>query len=191
MTGLTLSHEQLAFARARAAERGLSDRVRFELRDYRDIDGRYDHVVSIEMYEAVGETYWPTYFRTIHDALKPGGRAAIQAITIDDARFDYYRANVDFIQEYIFPGGMLASPTVFAHAAEARGLRKTDRAFFGADYARTLMCWDARVRAAADTIVATRGTSFYRMWRYYLAYCAAGFTSGNIDLMQIVFERPA
>ena len=189
VTGLTLSNEQLRFARERAQAAGLSERLHFELRDYRDVNTRYDHVVSIEMYEAVGEAYWPTYFAAIQAALKPGGKAAIQAITIDDTRFDYYRANVDFIQEYVFPGGMLASPSVFCDQAERQGLRVRETGFYGGDYARTLMRWDASVRAAADTIITERGSAFYRMWRYYLAYCAAGFTSGNIDLMQIALQR--
>lgn len=189
VTGITLSEEQLRFARERAQAAGLTDRIDFELRDYRDIRGRYEHVVSIEMYEAVGEAYWPTYFKAIHDALVPGGRAAIQAITIEESRFAYYRRHVDFIQEYIFPGGMLASPAIFAECALEAGLVERDRAFHGADYARTLMRWDHAVRAAGADIRAARGESFYRMWRYYLAYCAAGFTSGNIDLMQIAFQR--
>lgn len=190
VTGITLSKEQLHFARERAEMAGLADRIDFQLCDYRDIGGRYDHVVSIEMYEAVGEAYWPTYFKAIHDALKPGGRAAIQAITIEDARFDYYRRNVDFIQEYIFPGGMLASPAIFVEQARAAGLVERNRAFYGSDYARTLMRWDHAVVAGGAEIRARRGESFYRMWRYYLAYCAAGFTSGNIDLMQIGLQRP-
>lgn len=189
MTGITLSEEQLRFARERAEAAGLADRIDFQLCDYRDVAGRYDHVVSIEMYEAVGEAYWPGYFQTIHNALKPGGRAAIQAITIDGDRFGYYRRNVDFIQEYIFPGGMLASPAIFAERAGAAGLTELGRDFYGRDYARTLMRWDKAVVAARGQIQAARGESFYRMWRYYLAYCAAGFTSGNIDLMQIGFER--
>lgn len=189
VTGLTLSNEQLRFAQDATREAGLSDRVSFELRDYRDVAERYDHVVSIEMYEAVGEAYWPTYFKAIHDMLKPGGRAAIQAITIQESSFDYYRANVDFIQEYIFPGGMLASPTAFKARAEEQGLRTREADFYAADYARTLMRWDTAVQAVRDSIVAGRGESFFRMWRYYLAYCAAGFNSGNLDLMQIALER--
>ncbi|MES1926337.1 cyclopropane-fatty-acyl-phospholipid synthase family protein [Salinisphaera sp. T31B1] len=191
VTGLTLSTEQLDYARRRTRDEGLADAVDFELRDYRDVHRQYDHVVSIEMYEAVGEAYWPAYFRAIHDALRPGGRAAIQAITIEHARFAYYRANVDFIQEYIFPGGMLASPEIFADQARRQGLTTRESDFYRRDYARTLMRWDKAVVAARDTIVATRGAPFYRMWRYYLAYCAAGFTSGNIDLMQTCLERPA
>ncbi len=189
VTGLTLSTEQLRFAQQRAADAGLSSRLEFKLQDYRDEKNSYDHVVSIEMYEAVGEAYWPEYFRAIHDALRPGGRAAIQAITIEDSRFAYYHANVDFIQEYVFPGGMLASPEIFQAKAGEQGLRTRETAFYRRDYARTLMRWDEAVRAARDEIVTTRGESFYRMWRYYLAYCAAGFTSGNIDLMQICLER--
>ena len=190
VTGLTLSTEQLTFARRAATEAGLEQQLDFQLRDYRDVDERFDHVVSIEMYEAVGERYWPDYFGAIFRALKPGGRAAIQAITIDDSRFDYYRANVDFIQEYIFPGGMLASPAVFEREAARAGLNVRERDFHGRDYARTLMRWDARVVACGAEIEALHGASFLRMWRYYLAYCAAGFNSGNIDLMQIALERP-
>ncbi|MGN8160028.1 class I SAM-dependent methyltransferase [Salinisphaera sp. SWV1] len=190
VTGITLSAEQLRFAREQADAAGLADRIDFHLCDYRDVVGRYDHVVSIEMYEAVGEAYWPGYFKAIHDALQPGGRAAIQAITIEDGRFDYYRKNVDFIQEYIFPGGMLASPAIFAERAGAAGLVEQSRDFHGRHYARTLLRWDRAVVAAGAEIRAGRGEAFYRMWRYYLAYCAAGFTSGNIDLMQIGFQRP-
>jgi len=190
VTGITLSQEQLRFARAAAEEAGLADQISFELIDYRDVTDTFDHVVSIEMYEAVGEAYWPIYFQAIHDRLRPGGRAAIQAITIREGSFDYYRKNVDFIQEYIFPGGMLASPTVFAQQARAAGLTERDRDFYAEDYARTLLRWDDRVVAARDAIEKPKGMSFYRMWRYYLAYCAAGFTSGNIDLMQICLERP-
>ncbi|WP_423823125.1 cyclopropane-fatty-acyl-phospholipid synthase family protein [Salinisphaera sp. SPP-AMP-43] len=190
VTGITLSEQQLALARAKAEAAGLAERIDFQLLDYRDVEQRYDHVVSIEMYEAVGQAYWPVYFQAIRDALKPGGRAAIQAITIDDARFDYYRNHVDFIQAYIFPGGMLASPSVFCEQAEAAGLIERERDFHGHDYARTLMRWDTAVVAAGADIEAERGAEFYRMWRYYLAYCAAGFTSGHIDLMQIAFERP-
>ncbi|MDA3919176.1 MAG: cyclopropane-fatty-acyl-phospholipid synthase [Salinisphaera sp.] len=191
VTGITLSQEQLRFARKRAVEAGLDDLLTFELVDYRDVTATFDHVASIEMYEAVGEAYWPVYFRAIHDRLRPGGRAAIQAITIQEATFNYYRRNVDFIQEYIFPGGMLASPTAFAEQAGAAGLVERERAFYGEDYARTLMRWDARVVAARNAIEKPKGMGFYRMWRYYLAYCAAGFDSGNIDLMQICLEKPA
>lgn len=191
VTGITLSIEQLRFAQERAQAAGLADRLTFELCDYRDLTGSYDHAVSIEMYEAVGEAWWPTYFQVLRDRLKPGGRIAVQAITIDNARFDFYRRNIDFIQEYIFPGGMLASPAVFRAAAAEQGLTTWDCAFHGLDYARTLRCWDESVVAARDAIIESRGAPFWRMWRYYLAYSAAGFTSGNIDLMQITMARDA
>lgn len=189
VTGITLSREQLRFARRQAQAAGLADRVTFDLRDYRDIGERYDHVVSIEMYEAVGQAYWPTYFKTIHDALKPGGRAAVQAITIDDARFEYYRNHVDFIQEYIFPGGMLASPRVFEQAAASQQLRAIDCAFYGRDYLHTLNHWDERVTASRARIIELQGEHFFRMWRYYFAYCAAGFRSRHIDLMHVTLTR--
>lgn len=189
VTGVTLSTEQLRFARERAQAEGLADRLTFELCDYRDVTGRYDHIVSIEMYEAVGEAYWPTYFKVLADRLKPGGRIALQAITIDDERFEFYRNNVDFIQEYIFPGGMLASPSAFQSVAGSQGLTTLGSTFYGRDYARTLRRWDERVVAARDAIIESRGAPFWRMWRYYLAYSAAGFTSGNIDLMQITLTH--
>lgn len=189
VTGITLSTEQLRFARQQAQAAGLADRVQFELMDYRDVQGLYDHVVSIEMYEAVGEAYWPIYFQTIHDHLRPGGRAAIQAITICEASFPSYRNSVDFIQEYIFPGGMLASPTVFQRIAAAHGLAAQDSKFYGKDYLRTLMYWDERVVAARTQITNKNGAAFYRMWRYYMAYCMAGFRSGNTDLMHITLRR--
>ncbi|MDN5862363.1 MAG: cyclopropane-fatty-acyl-phospholipid synthase family protein, partial [Salinisphaera sp.] len=189
VTGITLSREQLRFAREQAEAAGLTGRVRFDLRDYRDVGERYDHVVSIEMYEAVGEAYWPTYFAKIRESLRPGGRAAIQAITIDDAHFADYRGSPDFIQQYIFPGGMLASPRAFEHAARAQGMRPMDSEFHGPDYERTLRRWDAAVLAARRRIVASHGERFFRMWRYYLAYCVAGFASGNIDLMHITLAR--
>lgn len=189
VTGITLSHEQLRLARRRAWDAGLADQVDFKLLDYRDISKRYDHVVSIEMYEAVGEAYWPEYFRAIYNALKPGGRAAIQAITINDANFHKYRKSVDFIQEYIFPGGMLASPDVFMSTAAAQGLHSSRCMFHGLDYLRTLQCWDEAVVAAGPQLIDMQGQQFFRMWRYYLAYCAAGFRSGNIDLMQVTLTR--
>ncbi|MES1942658.1 cyclopropane-fatty-acyl-phospholipid synthase [Salinisphaera sp. PC39] len=189
VTGITLSREQLDLARERARAAGLDDRVAFRLQDYRDIDAVYDRVASIEMYEAVGEAYWPGYFAAVRGALAPNGRAAIQGITIDEASFPAYRRRVDFIQKYIFPGGMLASPTAFREHARAAGLRPVDTAFYGADYARTLRLWDERVREAAAAIRRRFDERFLRMWRYYLAYCEAGFRSGNIDLMHITLER--
>lgn len=189
VTGITLSTEQLRFAQAQAQAEGLEDLITFRLCDYRDVAGTYDHVVSIEMYEAVGEAWWSTLFRVLCDRLKPGGRIAVQAITIDDARFDVYRRKVDFIQEYVFPGGMLASPNMFRTEAANHGLKAVESDFHGRDYARTLRRWDERVVSARDAIVAERGEPFWRMWRYYLNYCAAGFTSGNINLMQITLTH--
>jgi cyclopropane-fatty-acyl-phospholipid synthase len=188
---ITLSQEQLAEARLRAEKAGVADRVSFELRDYRDVSGTYDRVVSIEMYEAVGEEYWPGYFRAIHRALKPGGIAAIQGITINPAIFDQYRSKRDFIQKYIFPGGMLCPPGLFQDLAAKAGLTPLDARFFARDYADTLAHWDRNVLAVREQIVRQFDERFLRMWRYYLAYCECGFRVGSIDLMQISLRRPA
>jgi cyclopropane-fatty-acyl-phospholipid synthase len=191
VTGITLSREQLEEARRRAAAAGLSDRVEFRLQDYRDLHDQYDRVVSIEMYEAVGERYWPQYFACLNRVLKPGGRAAIQGITIDHSVFDEYRQNVDFIQTHIFPGGMLASVGVFAEHARAAGLALDDPRFFGQDYARTLDEWHRRVWQARDRIRQMFDDRFLRMWRFYLSYCEAGFRHKRIDLMQVTLRKPA
>jgi cyclopropane-fatty-acyl-phospholipid synthase len=187
---ITLSSEQLAEARVRAEKAGVADRVTFELRDYRDVQDTYDRVVSIEMYEAVGEEYWPTYFAAISKALKPGGRAAIQGITIKPSIFESYRTKRDFIQKYIFPGGMLCPPERFAALAGVAGLSAGDTKFYGLDYAETCAAWDRNVQAVRDTVVAQFDDRFYRMWRYYLAYCECGFRTGSIDLMQITLHKP-
>lgn len=189
VTGITLSTEQLNAARQRAEAAGVSDRVEFRLQDYRDVPEQFDRVVSIEMYEAVGESYWPVYFRKIHDSLKASGRAVIQAITIQHGQFDYYRNNVDFIQKYIFPGGMLASPEVFRQVAARAGLVTETAEFYGEHYAETLRRWHVRVQAARSDIVQQFDERFLRMWRYYLDYCRAGFTSGHIDMMQIALSK--
>ena len=192
VTGITLSREQMALARSRVAEAGLEGRVSIQLVDYRDLQGRFDHIVSIEMFEAVGEPYWPTYFATLRRHLKPGGRAAVQTITIDEDAFSHYRRSADFIQLYIFPGGLLPSVTRFRSHAEAAGLHLRDRAMFGADYGRTLRHWHGAVRARAAAIRALGyDERFLRMWRYYLAYCEAGFRTGRVDLMQALLEAPA
>lgn len=187
---ITLSKEQLAEARLRAEKAGVADRVRFELRDYRDVEGQYDRVVSIEMYEAVGEEFWPGYFGAIAKALKPGGRAAIQGITINPAIFEQYRSKRDFIQKYIFPGGMLCPPELFQRLASQAGLRAADPRFYALDYADTLAHWDRNVQAVRDRIVSQFDERFYRMWRYYLAYCECGFRTGSIDLMHISLDKP-
>jgi cyclopropane-fatty-acyl-phospholipid synthase len=190
VTSITLSQQQLDAARKRARQEGLADRVEFRLQDYRDIRETYDRLVSIEMYEAVGEQYWPAYFATLARALKPGGIAAIQGITIDDAIFEYYRQNVDFIQTYIFPGGMLASAGVFADCARAVGLTVADTRFYGQHYAHTLAEWHKRVWQARDRIQQMFDERFLRMWRYYLSYCEVGFKVGRIDLMQVTLHKP-
>jgi len=192
VTGITLSREQLQYAERRMARAGLADRVRFELRDYRDLSERYDHVVSIEMIEAVGERYWPAYFATIARALAPGGRACIQAITIDDRRFERYRAGTDFIQQYIFPGGMLPSPARLRAEAARQGLAVTAEHAFGLDYAETLRRWrEAFLRRSADVRALGHDERFLRMWDFYLAYCEAGFESRCTDVHQFVLTPAA
>ncbi len=190
--GLTLSTEQLVWAQERLEKAGLVDRAQLHLTDYRDQAGRYDHIVSIEMFEAVGERYWPTFFRTVHDRLKPGGRAAIQVITIEESAFEAYRREPDFIQLYIFPGGMLPSIERFHAGAEAAGLAVRDTYRFGRDYARTLARWEGAFNAAEDELEGMGfDQAFRQTWRYYLAYCQAGFLTGRIDVAQVMLERPA
>ncbi|MFP4079585.1 MAG: class I SAM-dependent methyltransferase [Ectothiorhodospira sp.] len=192
VTGLTLSQEQLDFARERLRAAGLAHRVDLRLQDYRDLKDTFDHVVSIEMFEAVGERFWDDWFQSIRRALRPGGRAVVQTITLDEAAFGYYRRAADFIQLYIFPGGMLPTGTTFETGAANAGLRTLERDFFGADYARTLDRWYRRVREQAPAIRALGyDEPFLRMWLFYLAYCEAGFRSRNTDLMQTVLEAPA
>jgi cyclopropane-fatty-acyl-phospholipid synthase len=191
VTSLTLSVEQLAEARARAKAAGVDHLVEFRLQDYRDVRGTFDRVVSIEMFEAVGERYWPAFFRAVHDRLAPGGRAALQVITIGEEFFEGYRRSPDFIQQHVFPGGMLPSPERFVAAATGAGLRVEAPSFRGADYARTLAEWDRRVFAARPQVLA-RGydARFLRLWHYYLAYCEAGFRTGHCDLMRVALTRP-
>jgi len=190
--GITLSPAQLEYARQRVADAGLSDKVELSYTDYRDIDGQYDHVVSIEMYEAVGERFWPAYFRAIRDVLKPGGRAVIQGITIHDEVFGRYRRGTDFIQQYVFPGGMLASESAFAKQSERAGLRLHASEAFGRDYAETLRRW---LKAFTDAEPRVRALGFddrfIRMWRFYLCYCAAGFDSGRTDVLHFELSRSA
>jgi cyclopropane-fatty-acyl-phospholipid synthase len=190
VTGITISDEQLAWAERRVAEEGLTDRVEVRHQDYRSLDERFDRVASIEMFEAVGMRWWPTFFRSVHDALAEGGRAAIQVITIDDDRLDDYAAKPDFIQRYIFPGGMLPSPEAFERSAATEGLACERPFFFGSDYAMTLRAWEERF---SDTVQRVRGLGFderfERMWRFYLSYCQAGFRTGSIDVMQVALTR--
>ncbi|MBA4216729.1 MAG: cyclopropane-fatty-acyl-phospholipid synthase family protein [Roseateles sp.] len=189
LTGVTLSTEQLAWAQRRLADAGLSADLR--LQDYRDIsDGGYDAVVSIEMFEAVGREYWDGYFRTVHDKLKPGGRACIQSITIRDELFERYVRSTDFIQQYIFPGGLLPSPSQFRAHAEKAGLRVVNELAFGADYAETLRRWrEAFLRHEGPVRELGFDTRFLRLWEFYLAYCEAAFAAGNTDVMQFTLVR--
>jgi cyclopropane-fatty-acyl-phospholipid synthase len=186
VNGITISRRQLDFARRRIRDAGLTDRVALEFRDYRDQLGSYDHVVSIEMYETLGERFWPTYFRTLRERLKPGGRAVVQAITIADERFDRYRNSTDFIQQFIFPGGMLASPSVFRAQAEHAGLAVHSTYAFGLDYAETLRRWNERFNRAWREIHADGfNERFKRLWNFYLSYCEAGFRSRSTDVLQV------
>jgi cyclopropane-fatty-acyl-phospholipid synthase len=189
--GVTLSPAQLEWSQARARRKGFAGLADFSLTDYRDIRGQYDHIVSIEMFEAVGERFWPGYFAQLERCLKPGGRAAIQTITIANERFGAYRRGTDFIQRHIFPGGMLPSPEVFARRAAGAGFQVTDRLGFGGDYARTLAHWHRNFDAAWSEIAAQGfDQRFRRLWRFYLAYCEAGFRSGATDVYQFLLEKP-
>jgi len=191
VTGVTLSTEQLAFAQQRLDAQGLGDRADLRLQDYRDLnDGPYDAVASIEMFEAVGRKYWPGFFRQLHSLLKPGGRACIQSITIRDDLFARYVDSTDFIQQYIFPGGLLPSPSAFREQAHKAGLRIVNELSFGTDYAETLRRW--RVRFLAQEAAVRRlnfDARFMRIWEFYLAYCEAAFATGNTDVMQFTLER--
>jgi len=183
VTGLTLSPSQLAHATSRLEAAGLADRADLRLQDYRDAEGLYDRIVSIEMIEAVGEAYWPVYFGVLSRLLAPGGAAVLQVITIAEDRFETYRRQPDFIQRHIFPGGMLPSPTVLRQRIEGAGLRVESLETFGASYARTLHDWRQRFDAAWPEI-ARMGfpMRFRRLWDYYLQYCEAGFRTGAIDV---------
>ncbi|WP_284053079.1 cyclopropane-fatty-acyl-phospholipid synthase family protein [Stakelama marina] len=188
--GLTLSREQKAYVERRMGQAGLNG-VTVSLTDYRDVEGTFDAVASIEMVEAVGEEYWPDYLQTIARVLKPGGHAAIQLISIDDDIFDAYAANVDFIQTYVFPGGMLISESRFCQIAEAAGLRWQDRRGFGLSYAETLKRWRERFDAAvaAGKLPHDFDRGFIDLWRYYLMYCEGGFRGGGIDVAQVTLVK--
>lgn len=188
--GITLSEEQHAFARDRIEREGLSDRVDIRIQDYRDVVGRYDGIASIEMFEAVGENNWPVYFKAVSRLLTDEGRAALQVITIDEKRFESYRKGADFIQRYVFPGGMLPSPAAFEKHAAREGLDIQDSFFFGHSYAATLAEWHDRFVEAWPKIE-TIGFDdrFRRLWEYYLAYCRTGFKTGAIDVGQFVLAR--
>ena len=191
VTCLTISKEQHAYAVARMERAGLSDKVTIKLQDYRDETGVYDGIASIEMFEAVGEKYWPTYFATVRDRLKPGRNATLQIITMQDARFEVYRKSVDFIQKYIFPGGMLPSPTALRQEVERAGLTVARSVEFGESYSITLRRWFDTFNARWDEVRALGfDDRFRRMWNFYLASCAGTFRGGNCDVTQITITRP-
>jgi len=190
-TGLTLSSEQLAYAQERLQSQGLGTFAHFKLQDYRDELGQYDGIASIEMFEAVGLQYWDSYFACIKRNLKPGARACIQTITIDEALFERYTEGTDFIQQYIFPGGMLPSQERFELLAKAHGLFVEDKLAFGNDYALTLKHW-REAFLAKESIVRAQGfdSRFFKMWEFYLAYCEAGFNTGSTDVVQYTLRKP-
>jgi cyclopropane-fatty-acyl-phospholipid synthase len=191
LVGVTLSTEQLAWARARMSRCGVAERADLRLQDYRDIgrdglaDQSFDAICSIEMIEAVGREYWPTYFATVARLLKTGGRACIQSIVIDDEFFERYLQSTDFIQQYIFPGGCLPSPSAFRAQAEQAGLKVIDEFCFGQDYARTLQEWRQAFMAREQQVLALGfDRRFMRIWEFYLAYCEAAFAERNTDVVQ-------
>ena len=191
VTGLTISEEQFKFAKERIEKAGLSDLVQFKLQDYRDERGDYDGIASIEMFEAVGEKYWPVYFDTVRERLKPGKSATLQIITVDHARWDVYKRGVDFIQKYIFPGGMLPSPKVLREQVERAGLVVERSIEFGKSYDITLRRWHDVFNDRWDQITALGfDDRFRRMWNFYLTSCASAFDSGNCDVTQITIRRP-
>ncbi len=197
VVGVTLSTEQLAYANSRLQRQGVSTgaggQADLRLQDYRDIqDAPFDAICSIEMVEAVGQAYWPQYFATVSRLLKPGARACVQSIVIDDALFARYAASTDFIQQYIFPGGCLPCPTEFRRQATAAGLEVVDEFAFGADYAETLRRWrDAFLARQADVAALGFDARFMRIWEFYLAYCEAAFDTGDISLVQYTLRKPA
>ncbi|MDZ7890778.1 MAG: cyclopropane-fatty-acyl-phospholipid synthase family protein [Rhodoferax sp.] len=193
ITGVTLSTEQLAFAQERMRRLGMSERADLRLQDYRDIpDPAFDAVCSIEMIEAVGREFWPTYFSTVSNKLKPGGHACIQSIVIEDALFERYIGSTDFIQQYIFPGGCLPCPREFHAQARAAGLEVVNELSFGHDYAETLKRWrDAFLEKRTEVLSKGFDERFMRIWEFYLCYCEAAFLEDNIDVVQYTLRKPA
>jgi cyclopropane-fatty-acyl-phospholipid synthase len=193
LTGVTLSTEQLAFAKDRMQRFGVQHQADLRLQDYRDIvDAPFDAICSIEMVEAVGREYWPTYFQTVSKLLKPGGRACVQSIVIDDALFDRYVDSTDFIQQYIFPGGCLPCPREFRTQARAAGLEVVDEYTFGHDYAETLKRWREAFLHQREQVLANGfDARFMHIWEFYLAYCEAAFMENNIDVVQYTLQKPA
>jgi cyclopropane-fatty-acyl-phospholipid synthase len=191
VTAITISDQQRAFAAARIQAAGLGDRVEVRLQDYRDVAETYDRIAAIEMFEAVGERYWPVFFAKLRECLAPGGVAGLQVITIADRYFDAYRRSADFIQRHVFPGGMLPSPRALREQITGAGLAELGALTFGRDYARTLASWQQRFQAAWPQILeAGFDQRFKRLWEYYLAYCEAGFRAGWTDVCQLTLRRP-
>jgi cyclopropane-fatty-acyl-phospholipid synthase len=190
LTGLTLSTQQLDYAIERMRQAGLADHSELQLRDYRDCAGQYDAIASIEMFEAVGESYWPSYFECLARNLKQGGRACVQTIVIADALFARYRTGTDFIQQYIFPGGMLPSPSVFREMAQAHGFDMADEFDFGDDYAATLASWRSAFHAQLAEVRALGfDQRFIHIWEFYLCYCEAAFRGKNTSVMQFTLVK--
>lgn len=192
VTALTISKAQREYALARIARAGLSDRVEIKLQDYRDERGSYDGIASIEMFEAVGEKYWPVYFDTVRDRLRPGKNATLQIITLQDRRFETYRKGVDFIQKYIFPGGMLPSPSALRREISRAGLGLVGSLEFGESYSQTLRRWHETFNARWEEVAKIGfDERFRRMWNFYLTSCAGAFHGGNCDVTQITVTRPS
>ena len=193
VTGVTLSTEQLAWAQKRMADAGLAERADLRLQDYRDIaDAPFDAIVSIEMFEAVGREYWASYFATLNRCLKDGGQACIQTITIDDALFERYVKSTDFIQQYIFPGGLLPCDRAFREEARKAGLEVTNALAFGPDYAETLRRWRADFHTHLQQVQGLGfDERFQRIWEFYLGYCEAAFDMGNTHVVQYTLRKPA
>ncbi|MEM9626793.1 MAG: cyclopropane-fatty-acyl-phospholipid synthase family protein [Pseudomonadota bacterium] len=190
VTAITISDEQHAFAAQRIQEAGLNDKVEIRLQDYRDVDGRFDRIASIEMFEAVGESYWPVYFDKLASILHPHGTIGLQIITIADSYYETYRRSADFIQRHVFPGGMLPSPAILQEQMQRAGLQKLSETTFGLDYARTLAAWNQRFQAAwPEMLHLGFDQRFKRLWQYYLAYCEAGFKVGWTDVCQLALRR--
>jgi cyclopropane-fatty-acyl-phospholipid synthase len=190
VTGITISQAQYDFAKKRLFDQGLAEKADIRLVDYRDIEGTFDAIASIEMFEAVGEAYWPAYFSKVHEALKPGGRAGLQIITIRDELFGRYRSRTDFIQRYIFPGGMLPSEARLKEETERAGLEWSDLKRFGQNYADTLAEWGRRFEAAwSDIRKDGFDERFRRLWRFYLSYCEAGFRTERTNVIQLGLSR--
>jgi cyclopropane-fatty-acyl-phospholipid synthase len=192
LLGVTLSTEQLAYGQQRLQSAGLDSQAELRLQDYRDIpESGFDAIVSIEMFEAVGRQYWDGYFRTVADKLKRGGLACIQTITIRDDLFERYSRSTDFIQQYVFPGGMLPSPSLFRAHARAAGLEVVEELAFGPDYAETLRLWrEAFLQREAQVLRQGFDRRFIALWEFYLAYCEAAFATGNTDVMQFTLRKP-